>query len=151
MATFCLQLKCRHKPRQHPELVYANGFFAPGRTEEDYAEIFFDQSYEMAKRFFQFAGETTVDVAGCFNVSQRANKNLMAAVYMTKNIYFKIFHKIGCAYQICQQRSPLIGCQYATSKKNDQIFLNQNFLNLCKLEANWRSCRSSLDQQCRQA
>ena len=82
-------------PDSTQNLSHANGFFAPGKTEEDYAEIFFDQSYGIAKRFFQFADETTVDVAGCFKVSQRANKNLMATVYMTRNIYFKNFHKLG--------------------------------------------------------
>ena len=130
---------------------YSRAFSAPGKTEEDYADIYFSENYAMAKQTFWFADDNTKDVAGCYNRGQKTYQQLMEAVYLMRNIFFKDFSKLGCAIEYCPVEGPVIGCQYETNKTDDQMFSNRNFLEMCEKEPYWKSCDRNLDAACRQA
>ena len=130
---------------------YSRAYSAPGKTEEEYADIYFSDNYATAKQIFWFADDNTRDVAGCYNRGQRSNQQLMEAVYLMRNIFFKDFSRLGCAIQYCPVEGPVIGCQYETNKTDDQMFSNKNFLEMCEKEPYWKSCDPNLDAACRQA
>ena len=150
MAAQCLQLQLVSTDDTQ-NWFYSRAYSAPGKTEEEYADIYFSDNYATAKQIFWFADDNTRDVAGCYNRGQRSNQQLMEAVYLMRNIFFKDFSRLGCAIQYCPVEGPVIGCQYETNKTDDQMFSNKNFLEMCEKEPYWKSCDPNLDAACRQA
>ena len=60
-------------------------FSNPGKTEAEYAELYFNAIYEEVNPHFLFAGENTMDVAGCYS---QPGWTLKSAVFFMRNIYF---------------------------------------------------------------
>ena len=118
------------------------------------AEQVFGNAYTKATSDYEYPGE--VNLTDCYtgypnNVPQNTLKNIQ----FLSLVMFEKQNQTGCAIKECPYNGTtykyVYACQYIRNVAWDQIFYKTSFIDLCSYESQWKSCKGTIEQECRKA